>query len=57
MGYGESKYIAELLLEKACRTSGLRAAICRIGQIAGPVVKGGVWNKQEWLPTVSLTIN
>ena len=54
MGYGESKYIAEQLLEKAATTSGVSAVICRVGQLAGPVVKaGGLWNKQEWLPSVS----
>lgn len=53
MGYGESKYVAEQLLEKAGKASGLSAAICRVGQLAGPVVKGGIWNKQEWLPSVS----
>ena len=54
MGYGESKYIAEQLLEKAGKDSGVLAAICRVGQLAGPVVKDGVWSKQEWLPSVSL---
>lgn len=53
MGYGESKYVAEQLLEKAGKISGVSAAICRIGQLAGPVVKGGIWNTQEWLPSVS----
>ena len=55
MGYGESKYIAEQLLEKAGKDSNVSAAICRVGQLAGPVVKDGVWSKQEWLPSVSLT--
>ena len=54
MGYAESKYVSELLLEKAGELSGVRSVICRIGQVAGPVVQGGVWNKREWLPTVCL---
>lgn len=53
MGYGESKYVSELLLEAAREKSGVSAAVCRVGQLAGPVSKGGVWNKQEWLPSVS----
>lgn len=53
MGYGESKYVVEQLLEKAGKSSGVSAAICRVGQLAGPVVKGGIWNKQDWLPSVS----
>ena len=52
IGYGESKHIAERLLEIAGQ-HGVSADICRVGQIAGPVEKGGVWNKQEWLPSVS----
>ena len=57
MGYGESKYVAEQLLEKARKSSGVSAAICRVGQLAGPVIKRGMWNKQEWLPSVSFTCN
>ncbi len=55
MGYAESKYIAELLLEAAVKESGISAVICRVGQLAGPVLKGGMWNKQEWLPSVSIS--
>ena len=57
IGYGESKYVAELLLEAAKDKSGVSAAICRVGQLTGPVVKDGVWNKQEWFPSVSLVQN
>ena len=54
MGYGESKYVAELLLEAGAEKSGVPTVICRVGQLAGPVTKkGGMWNKQEWLPSVS----
>lgn len=54
MGYGESKYIAELLLEAGAEKCGVPAVICRVGQLAGPVTKkGGMWGKQEWLPSVS----
>ena len=55
-GYAESKYVAERLLEKASEVSGVSAAICRVGQLGGPVMKKlGMWNKQEWLPSVSLS--
>lgn len=55
MGYAESKYIAELLLEAGAEKCGVPAVICRVGQLAGPVTKNaGIWNKQEWLPSVSL---
>ena len=54
MGYGESKYIGELLLEAGAEKCGVPAVVCRVGQLAGPVKKGGIWSKQEWLPSVSL---
>ena len=54
MGYGESKYVSERLLEMATEKSGVSAAIVRVGQLTGPVVKDGVWSKQEWLPSVNL---
>ena len=51
IGYGESKYISENLLA-AAGEKGVSAAVLRVGQLAGPVEKGGVWNKQEWLPSL-----
>ena len=55
MGYGESKYVAELLLEAGADKCGVPAVICRVGQLGGPVTKEkGMWTKQEWLPSVSL---
>jgi nucleoside-diphosphate-sugar epimerase len=53
-GYGASKLVSELLIEDEVRSTGEgNVAICRVGQVAGPVEKeGGVWNTQEWLPTV-----
>ena len=54
MGYGQSKLIAEGLLDKAAKISGLRSAICRVGIVAGPIEqKLGVWNKHEYIPSVS----
>ncbi|MCJ1280878.1 hypothetical protein MMC26_000195 [Xylographa opegraphella] len=52
MGYGESKYVAERLLELANKKLGVSAAICRVGQLAGPIRRGGMWSKQEWLPSL-----
>ncbi|KAF2146409.1 uncharacterized protein K452DRAFT_264205 [Aplosporella prunicola CBS 121167] len=54
-GYGSGKQVSELILEEAVKTSGVNASICRVGQIAGPVLRGpekGMWGKQEWLPTI-----
>lgn len=53
-GYGASKQVCELILQDAYEHSGLNAVICRVGQVAGPVLRpDGMWPKQEWLPTVS----
>jgi thioester reductase-like protein len=55
-GYSESKWVTEMLLKSAGELSGVSSAVLRVGQIAGPVNvaagKYGMWNKQEWLPTV-----
>ncbi|KAK1948791.1 hypothetical protein LY78DRAFT_687363, partial [Colletotrichum sublineola] len=32
--------------------SGVPTAVVRVGQIAGPTLRDGVWNRQEWLPTI-----
>ncbi|KAL8665437.1 MAG: hypothetical protein Q9168_007704, partial [Polycauliona sp. 1 TL-2023] len=53
MGYGESKFIAERLLESASQISGVPSATGRVGQLAGPVIKqGGIWNPKEWVPSL-----
>ncbi|KAK4212677.1 non-canonical non-ribosomal peptide synthetase FUB8 [Rhypophila decipiens] len=53
-GYCASKLICEMIIEEHVRSSPHRtAAICRVGQIAGPALKNcGMWNKHEWLPTI-----
>lgn len=53
-GYAVSKQVCELILQHAYERSGLNAVICRIRQVAGPVLTPhGMWPKQEWVPTVS----
>ncbi|CZS91474.1 related to nonribosomal peptide synthetase MxcG (component of the myxochelin iron transport regulon) [Rhynchosporium graminicola] len=52
IGYGESKYVSEHLVDKFAAASGITTAVLRTGQIAGPVIDGGLWNKQEWLPSI-----
>lgn len=52
MGYAESKYISERLLDEASTVTGIPTAVCRIGQIAGPTTVDGLWTKGEWLPTI-----
>lgn len=52
LGYAQSKYVAERLLERAT-TAGIPCVVWRIGQVAGPVaVEGSMWNRREWLPSL-----
>ncbi|KAL3417973.1 thioester reductase domain-containing protein [Phlyctema vagabunda] len=56
LGYGQSKKIAEVLLDKAAEISGVRAAICRVGIVAGPVQQElGMWNKHEYIPSIMVS--
>ena len=62
-GYGESKYLAEQLLDHAAqmiqRIPGQRPAVefatARVGQVAGPVKRPGLWNPAEWFPSLVLS--
>ncbi|KAM0344837.1 hypothetical protein ACHAPU_007219 [Fusarium lateritium] len=52
-GYGQSKYIAEHLLNNAAKRHGIPVTIIRVGQIAGSLSDNGtVWNKHEWFPVL-----
>lgn len=49
----EPKHISERLLDSAAKMCDEHITVCRLGQIAGPVLKGekGMWGKQEWFPS------
>lgn len=56
LGYGESKHVAECVLDVAAEQAGVRSSILRSGQIGGPLaLDGGEWNKNEWLPSLLKT--
>ncbi|KAK4983486.1 putative NRPS-like protein biosynthetic cluster [Elasticomyces elasticus] len=56
LGYGESKHVAERILQEATARAGVPVSILRVGQIAGPTdVKGTVWSKAEYLPSLIQT--
>ena len=56
IGYGQSKFISECLLDKATKISGVRSACCRVGIVAGPVEKKlGMWNKHEYIPSIMVS--
>lgn len=57
IGYGRSKLLAEMLLDRASQCSGVRSAVCRVGIVAGPVGStAGMWNKHEYIPSVSVPV-
>ncbi|KAK4447368.1 hypothetical protein QBC34DRAFT_440122 [Podospora aff. communis PSN243] len=51
-GYGRSKLVSSLILEKAKEISGVPYEVIRVGQIAGPMSEKGFWNRQEWFPSI-----
>ncbi|KAI0966843.1 male sterility protein-domain-containing protein [Xylaria arbuscula] len=57
LGYGRAKLIAELLIDTAVRCFGSRlpATIVRVGQVAGAVGRPGLWNPEEWFPSMVLS--
>ncbi|CAE6475171.1 unnamed protein product [Rhizoctonia solani] len=50
IGYGQSKLVAEKLLESA-RQAGLQTCIVRLGQLTGDV-NSGSWNTTDWVPSI-----
>lgn len=57
MGYGQSKLIASLILDRATELAKIPTTICRLGQITGPVrqQKGNAehpWPRRDWFPTL-----
>ncbi|KAL3486767.1 hypothetical protein BJX62DRAFT_15724 [Aspergillus germanicus] len=52
MGYGQSKLVASMILDRAEEVSGVTRNIVRVGQIAGPRGEKGEWNRREWLPSL-----
>ncbi len=54
IGYGESKWVAEQVLHRAGRSTGLRTVSVRVGQLSGDS-RSGAWNAKEWVPTLVRT--
>ncbi|KAK5055282.1 hypothetical protein LTR84_013032 [Exophiala bonariae] len=55
MGYGESKYIAERILDRAFRKLNVNSGILRVGQISGTAGNPRGWNRNEWFPSLALS--
>ncbi|KAM5541058.1 hypothetical protein V8D89_005369 [Ganoderma adspersum] len=54
IGYGESKWVTEQVLQRAARSIGLRTVSVRVGQLSGDS-RSGAWNAKEWVPTLVRT--
>ncbi|KAJ6110696.1 NRPS-like enzyme [Penicillium sp. IBT 16267x] len=54
-GYGESKYVGEQLCWAAARDAGIPTTLLRVGQIGGPTTQQGLWNVDEWFPSLVKT--
>ncbi|KIJ40867.1 hypothetical protein M422DRAFT_780553 [Sphaerobolus stellatus SS14] len=50
VGYSESKWVSEQILETASRQTPLKPVIVRVGQLCGGV--NGNWNSREWFPSL-----
>ncbi|KAJ6500294.1 hypothetical protein DFH09DRAFT_944969 [Mycena vulgaris] len=50
LGYGESKWVTEQMLESAGQKTALNPVVVRPGQLSGGV--GGAWKTSEWFPTL-----
>ena len=55
-GYGQSKHVAECILDTASEKTGTPVTILRIGQIAGSTdIADPVWPAKEWFPILVRT--
>ncbi|GJJ06383.1 hypothetical protein Clacol_000574 [Clathrus columnatus] len=50
IGYAESKWVCERILQRAAKKTPLRPTIARVGQISGGL--NGYWNIKEWFPAL-----
>ncbi|TEY43707.1 hypothetical protein BOTCAL_0362g00110 [Botryotinia calthae] len=55
MGYGESKYLSERILDYASKRIQLQVNIARVGQICGPIKGPSLWSRAEWFPSLMVS--
>ncbi|KAF7877139.1 hypothetical protein EAF04_000825 [Stromatinia cepivora] len=56
LGYGESKFVAENILNNAAKQYGISVDILRCGQLSGPLGDGKrKWNSRDWFPILMQT--
>jgi thioester reductase-like protein len=52
MGYGQSKYVAEMILAHASQVLGIQTISVRVGQISGDASRRSGWSLHEWFPSL-----
>ena len=50
LGYGESKWVSERILQRFASEGAMRAISVRCGQMTGG--RSGAWNEHEWFPSL-----
>ncbi|KAG8701412.1 hypothetical protein FRC08_004090, partial [Ceratobasidium sp. 394] len=50
IGYGQSKFVTEKILESA-RAAGLETCVVRLGQLTGDATSGS-WSTTDWVPSI-----
>ena len=50
-GYGESKWVAEQILDIVAKQTELSTIVVRVGQVCGSRTNGS-WNQWEWFPAI-----
>lgn len=57
LGYARSKFLDELLVDFGAKlfANNICATVIRVGQVAGPVMRPGLWNPNEWFPSMILS--
>jgi thioester reductase-like protein len=54
-GYGESKWVADRLLQLVTLETCLRPVLIRLSQVCGAL--NGMWNSHEWIPGIVQTVD
>lgn len=55
IGYGQSKFVGECILQYAALKLGIKTGAARVGQIAGTAQDPRGWNRNEWFPSLVVT--
>ncbi|KAL8847954.1 MAG: hypothetical protein Q9221_007019 [Calogaya cf. arnoldii] len=55
IGYAESKYLSELILQHASKKLSVDCSVARVGQLTGAAQGVGAWNPAEWFPSLVIS--